>query len=72
MARRGGRTRPVRGRKPQRQMARGGRAKQRPAKRFESGGSYNYSNTGCTMLTSEIDCKNTAGCNWDFNSSCCH
>ena len=64
----GGRTRPAprRGR----QMARGGRTRQAPARKMPHGGTAG--GRGCKILTSQIDCDASSGCNWDYDGSSCY
>ena len=64
--RRGGRTRPI----TTRRMARGGRAG--GVRQFQSGGSSAATNSGCSMWTGEIDCRQSSGCTWNYSTGMCH
>ena len=66
--RRGGRTKPTRGRG--KQMARGGRTNTAPARKMPHGGTAG--GQGCKMWTGKIDCDAHSGCNWDYDGSSCY
>ena len=64
-----------------RKMARGGRTKPVPNRKFARGGNTlkrkfqnggMTMNSGCRHHTSKYDCDAAAGCSWDFNNTCCN
>lgn len=65
-ARRGGRMKQGGG------MRRGGNTTRNIIKKKQHGGTVGSHNSGCTMLTSEIDCNNNSICNWDYSNNMCY
>ena len=60
--RRGGTTKPITTR----------RISNKRVTKYQAGGSpIGVPNTGCTMLTSVMDCNNAPSCNWNYSTSTC-